>query len=265
MNTFVEAARQRFFAFLVLLGAGMAGAGVYLRAFDFGGSELKFVADFGFGGMFLFGAILAVVLPAQVFFSEMDNRTALPLLARPVRRWEFLAGKFFGVWVLLGVFVVLLGCVLGVMLRLRAGELAVAAVETGREAPFLSEWGLVVFCLLQWLRLGVVAALGVVVCSFARSFLYAVVVTALAALVCQLRGMGQVAFAREDAAGWVRVLAGGAGRMVPDLQVFDLGVPLVLQPGGVAWEVVASAAGHGALYLPVLLGLGVWFFVDREI
>ena len=264
-NTFTEAARQRFFAFLVLLGAGMACAGMFLRAFNFGNSELKFVADFGFGGMFLFGAILGIVMPAQMFFSELDNRTALPLLARPVRRWEFLAGKFLGVWVLLGVFVGLLGSVLGVMLRVRAGELAVVAEEVGREAPFFSEWGLVVFCLLQWLRIGVVSAVALLVCSFARSFLYAVVVSALAVLVCQLRGMGQVAFAREDAAEWVRVVAGGVGNAIPDLQVFDLGVALVLQPGGVEWGVVASAVGYGVLYLPVLLALAVWMFTDREI
>jgi hypothetical protein len=43
--------------------------------------------------------------PLRSCFSEMENRTALTLLARPLRRWEFLAGKLLGVWALLAVLV----------------------------------------------------------------------------------------------------------------------------------------------------------------
>ena len=48
--TFLEAVRQRFFAFLLVLCVAMVLSSVSLRVFDFGHGELKFIADFGFGG-----------------------------------------------------------------------------------------------------------------------------------------------------------------------------------------------------------------------
>jgi len=264
-NTFTEAVRQRFFGFLVILGAVLAAGGSFLRAFNFGNSELKFTADFGFGAIFLFGSILAVVLTAQLFFSELDNRTALTLLARPVRRWEFFAGKFLGMWTLLGTFTAVLALILGVLLQLRAWELAALATDAAT-APHFSAGGFALFALLQWLRLGVVAALTLLVCSFAQSFLYAVVVAALATLACQLRGV--VATLPEVTRGGsalLRRIVDGLANAVPDLQMFDLGTALALEPKGVPAPVTLSALAYGLLYLPLLLGIAVWLFWDREV
>ncbi|MDR1497552.1 MAG: ABC transporter permease [Puniceicoccales bacterium] len=263
-NTFTEASRQRFFALLVLLGMVVAVSGAFLRVFNFGSSELKFTADFGFGCVFFFGSILAVVMTTQLFFAELENRTALPLLARPVRRWEFVAGKFLGAWALLGVFTALIFGVLGALLLVRSHELAQEAIRAGESAPWFSVQGLAIFALLQWLRLGVVAALTLLVCSFARSLLYAVTVSSLALLVCQMQGTARAALA-SGSNSWVRVVVETAGRLLPDLQLFDLGVPLALQPAGVPAGVVASAAGYGIFYTVVLLALAVWLFSDREI
>ncbi|MDR2980876.1 MAG: ABC transporter permease [Puniceicoccales bacterium] len=264
-NTFVEALRQRFFAFLFLLAAGLAASGMLLRTFNFGQSELKFIADFGFGAMFLFGSILAIVMTVQLFFSELDNRTALTLLAKPVRRWEFVLGKFLGIWTLLGVFIALLGVVLAVMLSIRMPELVESASRNGEPLPFLNLKGLGMFCLLQWFRLGVVAALSLMICSFAQTFLYAVIVSAMGILLCQVQSAGVSAFSKPDQETWVRTLANGVGKVIPDLQLFDLGVPLVLSPAGAPQSAVLSALGYGALYMPVLLFITVFLFSDREI
>ncbi|MDR1818006.1 MAG: ABC transporter permease [Puniceicoccales bacterium] len=269
-NTFREASRQKFFAFVVVLASALALSGLFLRVFSFGMSELRFVADFGFGGIFLFGSILGIVMTAQLFFAELDNRTVLTLLARPVRRWEFIAGKFFGMWLLLGVFVAATGGVLAALLQTRSLELASLAAETGAPAPWFSAGGLGVFLVLQWVRLGVVAALTLFVCAFARSFLYAVVVSALAVLVCQLRGFGALATtstggATGDAPSLPLRLAGNALVLVPDLQVFDLGVPLALEPAGVAGEVLRSAALSGLVFTAAPLALAAWIFSDREV
>jgi ABC-2 type transport system permease protein len=130
--TFLEAVRQRFFAFLLVLSAAMVLSSVSLRVFDFGHGELKFIADFGFGGMFFFGSVLAVVMTAQLFFSEIDNKTALTLLAKPLSRAEFLLGKFFGAWAVLGVFVVVLAGLQGAVLWAREQELIAAAEQAGK-------------------------------------------------------------------------------------------------------------------------------------
>ncbi|NBV52258.1 MAG: ABC transporter permease [Verrucomicrobia bacterium] len=168
--TFLEAVRQRFFAFLLLLGAAMVLSSVSLRVFDFGHGELKFIADFGFGGMFFFGSVLAVVMTAQLFFSEIDNKTALTLLAKPLSRAEFLLGKFCGAWAVLGVFIVVLAGLQGIVLWAREQELIALAEQSGKLPATFSVGGLGQLILMQWLRLGVVIAIVLAISALARTY-----------------------------------------------------------------------------------------------
>lgn len=264
-NAFTEAVRQKFFSFLLLLGAGLTLLSLSLTNFDFGDSELKFIADFGFGGVFLFGSVLAVVMTVQLFFTEIDNRTALTLLAKPVRRGEFIFGKFLGIWLLLGVFAALMCGVLALVLALRAGTVAEAAAARGLPAPFLSFGGIAVFAALQWIRLGIVAALTMAVSSFAQTHLYAVIVSFCAVLVCQLQYVFSD-FADDAKAGvFARGAAASAAKLIPNLQIFNVGELLVLDPVGLSSTALWSAVGAGALWIAVFLAISALFFRFREI
>jgi ABC-type transport system involved in multi-copper enzyme maturation permease subunit len=55
-----------------------------------------------------FGSLLAAWSSADAVASEMKSGTILAVLARPVRRWEFLLGKYLGVQLLMGIYVVFL-------------------------------------------------------------------------------------------------------------------------------------------------------------
>jgi ABC-type transport system involved in multi-copper enzyme maturation permease subunit len=55
-----------------------------------------------------FGSLLAASAAADAVAAEMRSGTVLAVLARPVRRWEFLLGKFLGVQLLMFVFVLIM-------------------------------------------------------------------------------------------------------------------------------------------------------------
>src|SRR5215208_153251 len=107
-NTLLEASRQKLLNFLLFLALALVLGARWFRDFNFGAPELKFLADCGFGAMTFFGAALTVAATAQLFFSEIENRTALTLLAKPVWRAEFIIGKFLGIAALVGIFCALL-------------------------------------------------------------------------------------------------------------------------------------------------------------
>lgn len=264
-NTFTEAVRQKFFSFVLILCAGLMLVSLSLTSFDFGNSELKFIADFGFGGLFLFGSVLAVVMTVQLFFTEIENRTALTLLAKPVRRSEFLFGKFFGVWLLLGIFVALICSVLAIVLWLRAGTVAEIAVARGNEPPFLSFEGIAVFAVLQWFRLGIVVALTMAVSSFAQTYLYAVVISFCFVLVGQLRYVFQEFADGGKAGATAKAFSVAISKLIPDLQMFNIGQSLVLEPEGLPAETVFSVLGCGAIWIAACFAVAVWFFRFREI
>lgn len=263
--TFLEAVRQRFFAFLMVLGAAMVLSSVSFRVFDFGHGELKFIADFGFGGMFFFGSVLAVVMTAQLFFSEMDNKTALTLLAKPLSRAEFLLGKFFGAWAVLGVFVIVLASLLGLVLWAREIELVAAAEQAGKIPTTFSTSGLLEFVALQWLRLGVVTAIVLALSSLARTFLFAVVVGALAVVAGQLQWIAQDAVLKPTDSVVYESFLWVSCRLIPNLQQFNIGDALVLGSAGVPAGAVSTVAMSGLFYMVAYLFVGALIFRRREI
>jgi len=55
-----------------------------------------------------FGSLLAAWAAADSVASEMKSGTILAVMARPLRRWQFLAGKYLGVLMLMAVYVVIM-------------------------------------------------------------------------------------------------------------------------------------------------------------
>ena len=263
--TFLEAVRQRFFAFLLVLGAAMVLSSVSLRVFDFGHGELKFIADFGFGGMFFFGSVLAVVMTAQLFFSEIDNKTALTLLAKPLSRAEFLLGKFFGAWAVLGVFIVVLAGLQGIVLWAREQELIALAEQSGKIPATFSVVGLGQLVLMQWLRLGVVIAIVLAISALARTFLFAVVVGSLAVVAGQLQWIAQDAFLRPTDSPLYAAFLWVSTRLIPNLQQFNLADALVLGSSAVEDGALIAVGLSGLAYLVAYLTVGSLIFRRREI
>lgn len=263
--TFLEAVRQRFFAFLLVLGVAMVLSSVSLRVFDFGHGELKFIADFGFGGMFFFGSVLAVVMTAQLFFSEIDNKTALTLLAKPLSRAEFLLGKFFGAWAVLGVFIVVLAGLQGVVLWAREQELIALAEQSGKIPATFSVIGLGQLVLMQWLRLGVVIAIVLAISALARTFLFAVVVGSLAVVAGQLQWIAQDAFLRPTDSLVYAAFLWVSTRLIPNLQQFNLADALVLGSSAVEDGALIAVGLSGLAYLVAYLTVGALIFRRREI
>ena len=125
-NTFQEALRQRFLAILLGVAGAMAGGALFCREFSFGSSELKFLTDVGLGALTFFGAILAIVAPAQLLFGDLERQTVLTVLAKPVTRAQFIVGKLGGVLLLLAVFCAALTALLaGLLAGCRTGASAI--------------------------------------------------------------------------------------------------------------------------------------------
>ena len=53
-----------------------------------------------------FGSLLAAWSAAEAVAGEMKSGTILAVMARPVRRWEFLLGKYLGVQMLMLTYVI---------------------------------------------------------------------------------------------------------------------------------------------------------------
>lgn len=262
-NTFLEAVRQKLFNFLLLLAIGLVASAQFFREFNFGSSELKFIADFGFGALIFFGSALTIATTAQLFFSEIENRTALTLLAKPLWRAEFVFGKFLGVFAVIGVFCAL---TIGLMMALlfhREGQLMAAAPDDFAAGRIIAYGDLLVVGLLQWLKFGVLTAIVLLIASFSNTNLFTVVTGFFVLVICHLQYLARDQWSNVD-----NILLSGAVRALsfifPNFQLFNL-ADEIGQGSGVSGDVALRVAGYGLAYIAVIGGLAVYSFRNREI
>ena len=264
-NTFLEAVRQKFFNALLLISVALVFSSHFFQQFDFGTGELKFITDFGFGALFFFGSILAVTSTAQLFFNEIDNRTALTMLAKPIFKLEFIAGKLLGAWLLMAVFVALLSLVLAGILYWRESALMLNASEAFVDGRLVRYGDIAVFALLQWVKFGMIAGISLLVASFAQTNLYTVVVSFFVLLVCQLQYIALEAYAGIESA-FASLLVRGLAMVFPNFQLFNVGDQLVYDVETVLPLVtVCKITLYGLFYMLFFLGLAQLNFRRREI
>jgi hypothetical protein len=262
-NTVLEAARQRLFNFLILLAFALVVGARWFRDFNFGAPELKFLADCGFGAMAFFGSALTIVATAQLFFSEIENRTALTLLAKPVWRTEFVLGKFCGVLVLIAAFCALLTALMIVVLWQRAGELQREFPDAFAGQPPVSYATVALAGCLQWLKLSVLAAFVLLVASFAQTQLFTVILGFFILVICHLQYLAQDVYGREGSLVGQYVAALIAA-MLPNFQLFALADTLVMHEAPTAEQLLRILVYAGG-YVAVLSALAVFSFRKREI
>ncbi len=265
-NTFLEAVRQRFFNTVLTIAVALVLGAGFFQQFNFGASELKFVTDFGFGAIFFFGAILAITAMTQLFFSEIENRTALTLLAKPVYRLEFLVGKFLGAHCLIGVFCLLISTVLWGVLYWREGALMASFPDSFPDGRTLAYGEVFLFGFVQWLKFGIIAAIALFIASFSNTNLYTVVVSFFVLVICQLQYIARDAYA-DIANPMLAALVWFLSLLFPNFQIFNLGDRMVV-PGS---EPALTAATYGGIlcfsliYTVLFLLLALVNFRRKEI
>ena len=262
-NTVLEAARQKLFHFLLLLALALVASAQWFRDFNFGAPELKFLSDFGFGAMAFFGAALTIAATAQLFFSEIENRTALTLLAKPVWPAEFVLGKFLGTVAITAGFCALLTALLAAVLWSRETALmrefpdAFASGRTFRYAD------LAAVGFLQWLKLAVLSAFTLLVASFAQTQLYTVVAGFCVLVICHLQYLAQETYGRAGSV-LLHTMGGLVALLFPNFQLFNLADELGAG-GAVPWGRVARVTAYALGYIAAEGGLAVFSFRKREI
>ncbi len=95
LNTFREAVRDRVLYNLVFFALLMIAAAILVGQISIGIEEVV-IKTLGLSAISVIGLLIAVFIGVGLVYKEMDKRTLYALLAKPVRRWEFLLGKFGG-------------------------------------------------------------------------------------------------------------------------------------------------------------------------
>ena len=253
-HTWTEVVLSRVFTIFGFLAAALVGASIFLTNFHFGSAEVRFINDLGQGAISLFGSILVVTLAAQLLFREMEQRTVLPILARPVTRAPFLLGKFAGTLAPILVFVLGMLVLLSLLLWWRSSSLEgdPSLNRATLEGVLGEAWTAGYF---QVLKFFVLAAMVFAVASFAQSFSYTVSMGFALFFAAHLVHLA-TDFYREGEGIFLQALGFFFAYVLPDFRVFN-------EPP--ADPDVLGATGYAAVYTVVFLLVAVGFFQRREL
>jgi len=95
-NTLRESMRQPVYWTVVALTGILMALSIIFAGFALG-EESKLVRDAGLTSITIAGLLLAIFLSSSVVADEIEKKTALTVLSKPVARFQFLLGKYLGI------------------------------------------------------------------------------------------------------------------------------------------------------------------------
>jgi ABC-type transport system involved in multi-copper enzyme maturation permease subunit len=120
LNTFREAVRDRilyaivFFAVMILLLSTIMDVITI-------GQRSKIIIDSGLASISIFGTLIAIFVGIGLVYKEIDKRTIYTIVSKPVARWQFLLGKYFGLVLTLLVEVAAMSAIFFIIVLKEAG------------------------------------------------------------------------------------------------------------------------------------------------
>ncbi len=253
LNTFREAVRDRVLYGIVFFAVAILAFAVVLGEVTLG-QERRVLFDVGTSAISLFAVLTAIFLGVSLLYKEVEKKTLYVILAKPVRRAEFVAGKYLGMVATGVVQIAIMTAVLSLLLAL-----------WGTPRPSDPEAPLVYASVLVLGEYLVVSAIALLFSSFSTPFVGGLL-TGLLFLAGRLVSVMNE-FADRHPSAELRHLLRGAAQILPNLNLF---VPsrttLVPYIAGYTPELyLAKTTAYGLAYAAVLLLLAILVFQRRDL
>ena len=120
LNTYREAVRDRILLGVIVLAAGVLALTLALAELSLD-QQMRVVTDLGLASISLFSVVVSIFLGSSLLYKEIERKTLYVILPKPIARYEFLLGKYFGIVVTCGVFIAIMGALQLLVTSVQAG------------------------------------------------------------------------------------------------------------------------------------------------
>ena len=209
LHTLKEAIRDRIL-YLILFFAVICIGFSRLLALLTIGDRVKIIKDVGLSSLSLFGALMAILIGTGLVYKEIDKKTIYTLLSKPIHRYQFLLGKFFGLVLTLFIMLLLMSIIF----------LALIFFHT-----FTIEWQLLIAILYIFLELCLITAVALLFSCFSTPILSSIF--SLAFYLIGHTAWGLETLIVKIKSGFGKALAQGLYHFLPDLENFNFRTEVV--------------------------------------
>lgn len=95
INTLRETLRKRLYLNIVVFGVGMVLFAMVVGNVTFGYTD-RVVRSIGLSGVSIAVDLMALLVAVGLVHREIEAKTLFAVLTRPIRRWQYILGRFFG-------------------------------------------------------------------------------------------------------------------------------------------------------------------------
>jgi len=247
--TFREALRQKLAVNLLVFALALLVASVTISNLTFG-EQYRIIVDIGLSSMEIFGTLIAVFLGAGLVAGDVQRRTVFPIVAKPVSRAQYVAGRYAGLVATttlnLAVMAVAFVAVLAFYLR-GVGFLA--------ETPVLATLGAIA------LQLAMIAAVAVLFSTFTTATLSAIFTLSL--VVAGHLASDLVRYWSTQGA-WLAWMGRALYVAVPNLEALNFKEAMVYRDA-VPAATLAPALAYGVLYAVGVVAVAAAVFTRRDL
>lgn len=257
-HVFKESVRDRVLYSIVAFAILLGGASLLIGQIS-AGQDVKIIKDLGLSTIEIAGLIMAVFVGIGLVSREIERRSIYSLLAKPLPRWEFIAGKYVGLVSTILVNISLMTAAFYLMLAWMNWS-SPANVRMSWDAPAVDPALLLAIALICG-EVALLTAIALFFSTFSSSALLSLVFTLgvwIAGVESQdLRHFGDIVESP------LAPVVSAIGWMVPAFSSFDLKAEIVhghVVPAAlVAWRLL-----YALVYSAAAVGAGSAIFSRRE-
>jgi ABC-type transport system involved in multi-copper enzyme maturation permease subunit len=265
LTTFREIIRWPMFWLLFLIAAFMLVSFVFTPYFTLG-EDIKMVMDQGLAVIMVTGLIIALFSASVSISEEIEGKTAITLLSKPINRRHFIIGKFGGIMSAVLVLFLMLGIIYLAVLVYKGHY---DAREYASDKPTWAQNVVMIQRMIPGLVLTYFQVTILTALSVAFSTRFPVHWNISLAIIIFLLGhlshwMVQLSTQDQTQNEAVTFIAKLFATVLPGLEYFNVG-PAISTESWVPAEYLLLCFGYCALYTTVAILLGLLMFEDRDL
>jgi len=244
-----DALRQKLAVNLLVFAVALVSASFLISTLTFG-EQYRVIVNIGLSAMELFGTLIAAFLGAGIVAGDVERRTVYPIVAKPVSRAQYVAGRYAGL-------VATTTLNLAVMAVFFVGVLAFYLRGLGfvRDTPLLATLGATA---LQFAMIGAVATF---FSCFSTATLSAIFTLSLVVAGHVASDLVRYWAKQGEVAGWI---GKALYVVVPNLEALNFKEAMVYKDA-LPFGPTALAFGYGLLYSVGVVAVAAAIFTRRDL
>lgn len=257
-----EAIRQPVFLLCLALAIVIVVMNTFLPFYSLG-EDVKMLKDCSLATILISGVLIAVWTASTSIADEIEGKTAMTLLSKPINRRQFVVGKYLGIlqavlWFMLPLAIVLLACVYY--------KIPYDARESSKDAPDIAlRWAevtqVIPGLLLLYMEVAVLAGISVAIST--RLPMIVNLTTCFAIFVVgHLAGV--LVTMSENRLEFVRFMSRLIATVLPSLEAFNVSAA-VATGSFVPVNYLGPAAIYCACYCSATVLFALILFEDRDL